>query len=283
MRPLLLFSVLFAILFITGCDNEDTERLCFSQNDENCYYNEKEACPEYYDPVCGDNNITYSNSCEADRDNVDYRYGACEIQCPPVYCDLNCVNGYQQDHDGCMLCRCIEVVCDCPGIVEPVCGSNGQTYSNSCEAECSGIAVDYVGSCETTITGCQGHDDCDPKQQCIVTIESCQCDTSGCYCPEGGHCVALKEGCYKDNDCPGSQACILPESCSCDESGCYCSEPGRCIPRAPEVCILDEECPENFTCQYVDDCYLNDEGVVDCNGFGYCTPNSDPTIEGGSK
>jgi hypothetical protein len=33
-------------------------------------------------------------------------------------------------------------------VYAPVCGCDGETYSNACVAECHGIEVVYEGSCE---------------------------------------------------------------------------------------------------------------------------------------
>ena len=40
--------------------------------------------------------------------------------------------------------------CNCIMLYSPVCGVDGQTYGNSCEAECEDIAVAYEGECEVT-------------------------------------------------------------------------------------------------------------------------------------
>ena len=37
--------------------------------------------------------------------------------------------------------------CNCPAVVAPVCGEDGKTYGNSCEAECEGVKVAYEGAC----------------------------------------------------------------------------------------------------------------------------------------
>ena len=55
---------LFVLLFIS-CDDEDSSSPCqINEKDEDM------VCIEIYQPVCGCNNETYSNSCYAVRDGV---------------------------------------------------------------------------------------------------------------------------------------------------------------------------------------------------------------------
>lgn len=38
--------------------------------------------------------------------------------------------------------------CICPEVYAPVCGCDGVTYENDCRAECAGVNLEYVGSCQ---------------------------------------------------------------------------------------------------------------------------------------
>lgn len=63
-------------------------------------------CTRDYRPVCGKNNITYSNACEMRCSNIELNY-----------------NG-----------KC----CECSSSVTYVCGTNGVTYDNACKLNCAG-------------------------------------------------------------------------------------------------------------------------------------------------
>jgi hypothetical protein len=63
----------------------------------------------------------------------------------------------------------------CPPISKPVCGCDGQTYSNLCDAARHGTAVDHEGACPVVPKECgAGGDVCPGSGTCVQN--QCQCD-----------------------------------------------------------------------------------------------------------
>lgn len=93
-------------------------------------------CPMNYDPVCGCNGITYSNSCVAQY------YGGVTSWIPGECNGVSsCVNQAQIDSS---------VIC--PTVFEPVCGCDSITYSNSCVAQYYGGVTSWTsGPCQPQI------------------------------------------------------------------------------------------------------------------------------------
>lgn len=114
-------------------------------------------CPNDVQFVCGCNNTTYINPCEAAKAGVGYKHegrcagpqptscgGVLGSTCPTsMYCDYS---------SGFIKCNtigvCKERPTTCSRIEEPVCSCNNKTYKNECEAAKDGQAINHQGVCK---------------------------------------------------------------------------------------------------------------------------------------
>lgn len=88
-------------------------------------------CTMDYNPVCGCNQKTYSNVCAAEANGVtSWSKGAC-----------------QEISESCIDSSLIKAK-PCTRDYRPVCGCNGQTYSNACVAESNGVKSYTSGKCK---------------------------------------------------------------------------------------------------------------------------------------
>lgn len=140
---------------------EYTLGVCFGECIDPSAIQPDNECDAVVEPVCGCNNVTYSNACLAEAAGVQsYFAGPC-----------NTNTGGQACYDPILVVQSTgttvneagEIVIDCPTANEPVCGCNGITYRNACEAEAAGIAYYTPGTCSSN---CIDPTKMDPDADC---------------------------------------------------------------------------------------------------------------------
>jgi hypothetical protein len=225
------------------------------------------ACPPVIKQVCGCDGKTYQSPCGADSAGVSIAYqGACKTPPPPPGCmkDADCkTDQFCKYKEG----DCISPTTDikvgtctdkppgCTWLADPVCGCDGQTYINPCEADKAGVSVAYRGKCNVTPAGvCKDHGDCKANQYCRFKEGECISPTLD-YKQLEGSCTE------KPQTCPLP---VVSEVCGCDgktyaydcfaaAAGVSIAHQGLCKKAPPPppagVCHSDSDCKADEFCK----------------------------------
>lgn len=190
------------------------------------------------------------------------------------------------------LCQPPDGVCEpavCPRLFLPVCGLDGVTYGNACQARAAHVVIAHEGECGEVCGGIQGKV-CPEGKVCDLPAGSCRgADLQGvcvqrpevcpqiydpvCGCDGKTHsndCFRLAANAQKDHDGPCDEPAGKARECRrsvdcergqyCDKRPGACGEAGVCAER-PEICpeIYDPVCGcDGVT--YSNSCFANMAG-----------------------
>ncbi|XP_067659553.1 agrin-like isoform X7 [Haliotis asinina] len=263
------------------------------------------SCNEDFDPVCGEDGITYNNECKLRQEKCQHRVnirikhkGPCN-GCENVKCDFHAVcnsDGHRAE------CVCIE---KCTDVTDPVCGDDGNTYKNECLmkvtscryrkfiskasggkcSRCAGQVCRFGSSCENGVCVCPILCETTHKPICAnngqTYVNRCDMRRAACAqnmeldvdhegeCPDHSgseYCHCNKMGSYKTTCHPVTRQC----SCKPGVGGVRCD---RCLPGYWGMHLIEQK--GNVGCI---PCNCNMRGAVreDCtqmSGRCMCRPN----------
>lgn len=155
--------------------------------------------------------------------------GACRVEClsnTDCPCDDFCFR-HEGDCDGPGECHVRSG--GCPDVYDPVCGCDGRTYSNACDAAAAGVSLDYRGECT-----CRRNAECRPHEFCQKRPTDCDgeghCNPRPRECPEIAESICGCDGRTYRNPCAAALAGVnIASDGRCEDERCALpADPGPC-------------------------------------------------------
>lgn len=133
---------------------------------------------------------------------------------------------------------CVPKPRHCPPISHPVCGCDGITYANFCEAAQAGASVEHRGECA-------------PSGEPVCG------GAAGEECAGAGVCVDDPSDDCVGRECPGTCECKVEEKCD-NPRDVWDSDPRvcGCVPAVEDPC--EDKCPPRT------ECIVQDDGTAEC-------------------
>jgi Kazal-type serine protease inhibitor-like protein len=247
-----------------------------------------EACTDQFDPVCGCDGQTYGNACAADAAGVSV-VSAGECASGDVCGGLlgaSCAKGEFCKFAPDALCGAADQTgtCEptpdaCDAVLDPVCGCDGRTYGNACEANSAGVSVASDAECApaqaATCGGLLGLS-CGADEFCNFAPEAI-CGAAD----QTGTCTPIPQACTREfNPVCGCDDRTYSNGCEANAAGVSVASPGACAAETGGACggQLGLSCGAGEFCSFAPEasCGAADQTGVCTTAPEACTQQFDP-------